>query len=60
MKDEIKKLQTLREEHEKKSKEYRDAISALQKVCAHKWRYTGHSHNDDHYQCSVCGAEEWR
>ena len=23
--------------------------------CPHDWEYIGHSHNDDAYQCSICG-----
>lgn len=42
-------------------KQYQDAeagIKSLQSLCQHDWRYEGHSHNDDHYTCTICGAEE--
>ena len=31
-----------------------------QKNCKHNWRYSGHGHNDDAYECTECGATEWR
>lgn len=24
--------------------------------CPHDWEYSGHSHNDDAYQCRICGG----
>ena len=41
-------------------KEIQTAIKALQALCAHEWRYKGHSHNDEHYQCTICRKEEDR
>jgi muconolactone delta-isomerase len=27
---------------------------AKQDSCKHVWRYSGHSHNDDVYECTLC------
>lgn len=31
-----------------------------QETCDHQWRYSGHGHNDDAYDCTKCGKTEWR
>jgi len=30
-----------------------------QKECEHEWRYAGHGHNDDCYECRKCGSSKW-
>ena len=49
---------------ERELKSYRAALAIQaettkqQETCVHKWEYSGHGHNDDHYICSVCG--KWK
>jgi hypothetical protein len=33
----------------------------LQGKCPHNkgWRYAGHGHNDDAYDCNLCGETKW-
>jgi hypothetical protein len=33
----------------------------LQGKCPHNqgWRYLGHGHKDDCYECKLCGATKW-
>ena len=31
------------------------AYKALQAICEHSWRYEGHGHNREFYECSKCG-----
>lgn len=30
-----------------------------QKNCQHKWKYAGHSHNEDAYVCTLCGKVDF-
>lgn len=41
--------------------EEKQTFLVLQGKCPHNrgWSYQGHSHNDDAYQCSICGEIEW-
>lgn len=40
--------------------DYRDAIRSLktEEQCQHDWKYQGHGHNYEVWQCQKCGAEE--
>lgn len=31
-----------------------------QSICTHEFRYAGHSHNEDAYECRLCGLIEYR
>lgn len=33
----------------------------LEGKCPHNkgWHYSGHGHNDDAYECKLCGAIKW-
>lgn len=43
------------QEHRARAKQ-----DAVQATCEHSWQYDGHSHNDDAYICTKCGAVEFR
>jgi hypothetical protein len=34
-------------------------ITEMRKTCQHAWGYVGHGHNDDMYECSLCGETKW-
>lgn len=55
MKNTLKDINKKLEESRKLVKKYSKALEALQDICEHRWEYQGHSHNDDAYQCSICG-----
>jgi hypothetical protein len=57
---EIQRLKDLHHEHLAKTRQYADAIKALQTICEHSWKYLGHGHNEELYVCTVCDKEEWR
>ena len=42
------------------TKSARKELLTIQWNCEHLWRYDGHSHNDDVYECLICGETEHR
>lgn len=53
LKDMKLKLEKLRDDSCKE-------IEDIQKNCKHEMHYAGHSHNDDCYECEICGFIDWR
>lgn len=41
--------------------EEEQTLLILQGKCPHNqgWRYVGHGHNDDCYECMICGKSGW-
>lgn len=35
-------------------------IENIRSSCNHNFQYVGHSHNDDAYECTICGETDWR
>lgn len=46
-------------DYRQKQKEIEQKIEK-RKTCKHEYKYVGHGHNDDCYECSKCGSIEWR
>ena len=42
------------------SRECHKEMAQIQKSCTHEMYYAGHSHNDDCYECVICGFIDWR
>jgi hypothetical protein len=59
-KEQISQLRSKAMFHQNEVEKFRSAITALQSICEHDWKYDGHGHNDDCYVCTVCGLTEWR
>jgi hypothetical protein len=61
---EIKKAEELRAKIEKDLESYKKMLVMIQGMCKHVGEdgkpavdVIGHSHNDTHYRCSICGEE---
>lgn len=60
MKETFIKIETEIEATELKLQELKEAQAALQKLCDHDYQYTGSTHNDSVYQCTICNKVEYR
>lgn len=58
MKELIKQYTKEIAEHQAEIKKRKEAIEALQALCAHKMAFEGNNHNYDFYKCTICGKEE--
>lgn len=47
-------------ESHRRDKEQRQAYLLKQQTCDHDYRYAGHSHNDDAFECRKCGHTDFR
>ena len=46
-------------DREREAVERRRLLHEKQAACDHNWVCTGHSHNDDAYDCRKCGATKF-
>ena len=37
-----------------------ECIKDIRSSCNHNWKWTCSGHNDDAYECTICGEVEWR
>jgi len=61
--DEIAGSASLKDMHEKLTKIVAKSgkeLVEIQDSCKHETYYAGHSHNDDCYECVICGFIDWR
>ena len=35
-------------------------IESVRSTCEHDWKWACSGHNDDAYECTICGEVEWR
>lgn len=58
MKNYINKLLNERQQHKQKIADIDNAITAIQKLCPHRYEEIGRDHKYKYYKCAECGHEK--